>query len=352
MFFERMRRIRLSKSVLFRIIAVCFASMFLGCFESKRSSTNNPYAALYSDLAVSRIENYVGWETGDWKSRIRNLDPQAKEYMIDLNRIDGFDDSPATSPLFSRMQSEIEKALESIPDPVQSLLRRRLVRIYVCESLGGTAVTGFIKDRERSKGGFILLDAKNLDRKANDWISFKENSSYLPSPTRVRVQIESEKNDTRRNAIRYILLHEFGHILAETESVAPSQLAPTRSFSEFPFFTGVWLEENVSNFDTKEFPDRKKIRFYSGNYPLESEWQNIYPVLENTPFPTLYAANNADDFFAEVFVSYVHVILEKKPWNLTIYQKGKKVYFMENGISKPTLEKQRKIIEQLLTASD
>ncbi len=307
----------------------------------------NPYAELYSDISISKMENYVGLDKG-WDSRIKPLDQDAKNYVIVLNKIDGFDDSPAQTPLFESFKKEIAEALESEPEPIQSLLKEKLFRIYVCESLGGSAVTGIVHKNQNVIGGFIIIDAKVLNRKANDWISYKENSAYTKRKTNLKITIEERIGNTKQNAIRYILLHEFGHILSETESIAPSHLEKFRSFQNLPFSGSIWKSENISYLDTSTFPLRPKIRFYSGSISLDDQWKNIYPALEKTPFPTLYAANNADDFFAESFVSYVHVVLEKRPWKLELIQNGKTIYQTENGILKPQLQTQREILKRIL----
>ncbi|WP_246052751.1 hypothetical protein [Leptospira semungkisensis] len=307
----------------------------------------NPYADLFAHSSLSKMENYVGLGS-DWGSRIYNLDTPAKDYVLGLNKIDGFDESPVEARNFPSFKKEVIKTLEAEPEPIQSLLKDKLFRIYVCEDLGGSAISGFIQENGNTKGGFVLLDAKVLDRKANEWITYKENSIYTKGRLAVNVRIEPDEANTKNNALRYILLHEFGHILSGTQKIGPSFFDAFRSYLRFPFFSGIWKSEKIASMDTSFFPIRSKIHFYSGSVSLDEEWEKIYPVLEKSPFPTLYSATNADDFFAESFVSYVHVILEKRPWVLEIKDGEKVLYQMENGITKPSLEKQREIIRKIL----
>ncbi|WP_246050671.1 hypothetical protein [Leptospira langatensis] len=329
---------------MFGVFILAF-SLFTDC--KPKEGDPNPYADLMTRSPLSKMENYVGLGS-DWGSRIYDLDAPSKNYVLGLNKIDGFEDSPIPSRNFQAFKIEVIKTLEAEPEPIQSLLKKKLFRIYVCEDLGGSALSGFVREKGNTKGGFILLDAKILDRKANEWISYKENSTYMKGRLSVQIRIESDQTNTKNNALRYILLHEIGHILSATENIGPSFSDPIRSYENFPFYSQIWRSEKVSYMDDSVFPIRNRIHFYSGSISLDKEWEKIYPVLEKTPFPTLYAAANADDFFAESFVSYVHVILEKRPWILQI-KDGKKVLFqMENGIAKPALEKQREQIREIL----
>jgi hypothetical protein len=50
----------------------------------------------------------------------------------------------------------------------------------------------------------------------------------------------------------------------------------------------------------------------------------VYAQLEQTSFPTLYAANSPYDDFAESFVNYVHVVLMGKPFEVRIDQNGQR----------------------------
>ncbi|PJZ49151.1 hypothetical protein CH362_12020 [Leptospira saintgironsiae] len=327
---------------------VLFILTFETFYSCKEAGDPNPYADVLSSTPLSKIENYVRLESEDWASRIFNLDKQALDYVNELNRVDGFSESPSPVKDLETFKSTLIDALNSQSGPVSSLLKNKLLRIYVCENLGGSAVTGIIRKDNRSIGGFVILDANTLNRNANDWISFKENSAFQKGNIKIQIRIEEDRQNTKTNALRYILLHEFGHILSETESIGPSFFLPKRSYTNFEFYQGVWKSEKVSFLDDSRFVLRSKIRFYSGSLSLDANWEKIYPILANTQFPTLYSATNADDFFADSFVSYVHVVLEKKPWELEILKNNKPIFRMENGITKDSLQSQRKILERIL----
>ncbi|PJZ25567.1 hypothetical protein CH352_17265 [Leptospira hartskeerlii] len=329
------------------VLFILVFETFYSCKEE--AGDPNPYADILSSTPLSKIENYVGLESEDWSSRIFNLDKYASDYVNELNRIDGFTESPTPIKDVETFKATLLDALTSQAGPVSSLLKNKLLRIYVCENLGGSAVTGIVRKDGKSVGGFVILDANTLNRNANDWISYKENSAFQKENVKIRIRIEEEKQNTKANALRYILLHEFGHILSETEKIGPSFFSSKRSYTNFEFYKGIWKSEKVSYLDDSVFIVRPQVRFYSESLSLDENWEKIYPILSSTPFPTLYSAANADDFFADSFVSYVHVILEKKPWELEILKNDKPIFKMENDIRKDTLTTQRKIIERIFS---
>ncbi|HNI89599.1 MAG TPA: hypothetical protein PKX55_15690, partial [Leptospiraceae bacterium] len=197
--------------------------------------------------------------------------------------------------------------------------------------------TGYIYNNEENKpiGGIIIIDSNVIQQKANDWITFKENSVFDKSNTELKIQIEDDKNNTLENALRYILLHEIGHILSNVYRITPDARNKTLDYSNHSFLNKIWKTETDSYYDSSEFPFRKNISFYAApdkKINLDTDWKKIYPVLLKYRFPTMYSATNASDYFAEMFVSYVHCILDKKPWKLSIYQSNKEIYSIENGI--------------------
>ncbi|TGM89359.1 hypothetical protein EHR05_10795 [Leptospira licerasiae] len=328
------------------VVFILVFQTFYSCKEELGDP--NPYADVLASTPLSKIENYVGLDSEDWSSRIFNLDKHALDYVNRLNKIDGFTESPSPVKDLENFKSTLLDALNSQTKPVSSLLKNKLFRIYICENLGGSAVTGIVRKDGKSIGGFVILDANTLNRNANDWISYKENSAFQKGNVKLDIRIEEKEQDTIANSLHYILLHEFGHILSETEKIGPSFFSSKRSYGNFEFYKRVWKSEKFSYLDDSIFTVRPQIRFYSESLSLDENWEKIYPVLLDTPFPTLYSAANADDFFADSFVSYVHVVVEKRPWKLEVLKNNKTIFKMKNGIEKDSLSTQRKIIEKII----
>ncbi|PJZ29580.1 hypothetical protein [Leptospira kmetyi] len=324
-------------------------SVLLGLGFCKPSQTlmgNNPYYRLFTDHPITQAKRYS--LSGTWETRATSLDSEELDFVKEMNRIDGFEDSPVAETDLEPWKNRLRSVRNSLPTSVNLLLDRSLFRVILCKNLGGTGLSSFVYENENALGGVIFLDTGMLTQKANVWISKKENSPFAPSAAaQVRVRIEPDQNDTIETAIEYILLHEFGHVLSVSKKIVPDFRERNRNFSIFEFSNGVWETENDSVFDS-DFPMRKKLKFYSSRpIDLASNWKNIYPPLEKTSFPTLYSAANGDDFFADSFVSYVHTVLQKKVWNLEVLEGEKVVFQMKNGIKEPRCKKQKEFLDRL-----
>ncbi|EMJ91812.1 hypothetical protein [Leptospira alstonii] len=323
----------------FRIVSVLFLLFFC------KPSGNNPYYPLFKDHPITKVERYSLSE--GWERRIAGLNSDEQNFLREMNRIDGFSDSPQAEIDLEIWKNHIRAVRKSLPNSVNTWLDRSLFRVILCKNLGSTGLSSFVYDGEISVGGVIFLDTDLLTQTANRWITKKENSPFASGNVQIQVRIESDSRDDISTAIEYILLHEVGHIIGVQKKIVPDFREKNRNFSTFEFSKGIWETENVSYLDSS-FPIRKEIRFYSSQpIDLKNNWMKIYPALEKTPFPTLYSATNGDDFFADSFVSYVHTKLQKKIWTLEVVQDGKKIYEMKNGIQEPRCKKQMEFLDRL-----
>ncbi|URD69211.1 hypothetical protein [Leptospira borgpetersenii] len=322
--------------------------VFLGLFFCKPSQIpieNNPYHQLFTNHPITRAERYS--LSKSWEYRISGLNSDEQNFIQEMNQIDGLLDPPLTEIDLEFWKNRIRVVRKSLPNSVNTLLDHTLFRVILCRNLGSTGLSSFVYDGSTPLGGVIFLDTGMLTQTANEWITKKENSPFSPGNIQINVRIESDARNRIPEAIEYILLHEVGHIVSVQKGIVPDFREKYRNFNTFEFSKGIWEVENVSSWDLS-FPLRKEIKFYSSKpINLENNWKKIYPVLENTPFPTLYSATNGDDFFADSFVSYIHTELQNKIWTLEILQDRKKIYEMKNGIQKPRCKKQKDFLDRL-----
>ena len=314
----------------------------LSC-QPPKTKNNNPYAELFRTSPATSISSYT--PSPGWRNRIMPLSEIHKKYIIDLNKIDGFDETPSLPENFTYSRNTLA-SIKLMPE-VEAILDKYILGIYLCENLGGTGVSGIVYRDNKPAGGFVILDSKVLDKNANDWITGKERSVFAKSNLQLNIEIENPEDNTIANSMRYILLHETGHVAAIVNNLLPDYRKDYRDFENHVFLKGVWPEENKSIYDAV-FPLRNKIRFYtSKGLSLDNEWRNIYPVLERTGFPTLYSAMHPDEFFAEYFVSYIHTVIDRKKWELSIKDKDHILFKMSNGILKNKNSMQYGMIQNL-----
>lgn len=235
------------------------------------------------------------------------------------------------------------KAIQSrLPEPVRRLAEERIIGIFAVQGLGSSGYAEAVKDEYgEEKYAFIVLDKEVLlSKKANEWASWKENSVFTPAAGedfRLSLRIESDDTDTVENAIRFILLHEMGHALGLASRVHPpwDDARPAEPV-QLPFPRLSWTmnkEGKIVSYFDDQFPERIFLKYYSfTKAPLAGEQMlNVYNHLRgHTNFPTLPAATSQWEDFAESFATYVHVVLDKRPWQATIESKGNIVTIIES----------------------
>ncbi|TGN19190.1 hypothetical protein [Leptospira idonii] len=319
------------------------------CSPSAPRFSPNPYASWSAEDPGLQKQSLSIPLPERWNERAYPLDEIHQKTLTSINAIDGFKDVPEKSSQEEEFKKLLSEVRATLPDAVNRQFDEFVYGIYFVRKLGSTGLTGIIRDGKKPIGGIIFLDTDFLNRKANDWASFKENTVFQEDANNtLHLRIEEEDKDTISAALSFILLHEFGHILAVLGNHAPDYSLKERDFRSFPFFQGIWIGENESEFDSGFFQERKTIRFYGDKkIRLAPEGLNLYRKLKNTPFVTLYSSTNADDTFADSYVSYVHVILQKKPYEIYLLSQGKKKQIFKNGITEENGRRPREFFDKI-----
>ena len=279
----------------------------------------------------------TNWQQKPWQQRIS----AAPDKLVRHIRLDNEDQGYAGNPAAAEPMPEISAALESISSSlspaINSMLSARLIGVFVVDDMGTSGMAEAVADKDGNKRfGIIVLDRSILlKRKANEWATWKEESAFRIAPlngSKLRMMIETEKNNNIVNAIRFIILHELGHTLGIFSNAHPGWNDPPRPDQmNYPFVKLSWTmdekEKVISLFDSK-FPERENIKYYAfGNAKLaEEQIGDVYAKMQKqTNFVSLYAATNLWDDFAETFVNYVHVVLDRRPWEAQIVNAEGKV---------------------------
>lgn len=318
-------------------------------------------ACLWRAILADPVRRLAFWQADFARApaeRIAAAPPELLRYLTLDNMMQGFPQRPREARLDAGFLADAKAAMAEIPEPVRRLFDRRLVGIYFVEDLGGTGYTDFIVDAAgKPVAGVIVLDAAVLNRlTANQWASWKENTPFKPDGDhRLEARIEDGGNDNRKNAIAYILLHELGHVLAIGSDIHPMwDLDPkdVPMSASFPFFDLSWRNERSRNkyfslFDLT-LPQREQVVYYLGAKLVATDMTDLYTRLEQTNFPSLYAATRPGDDFAESFASYVHTVLQGRPWSITISRDGKPVKTFKACWSEPRCAGKRALLEQIL----
>jgi len=307
---------------------------------------------------ATRLETWKAALAKPSAERISAAPAALVEYLTLDNILNGYPDRPRPAQLNAALRADVDGAIADLPRQVWSLFRKKLAGVYFVEGLGGTGYTDYVFDASGTAvAAFIVLDAAVLaTQTANGWATWKENTPFKPDGTySLSARIEADANNNRKNAIQYILLHELGHVLTVGTDLHPAWNTSPREVSQgrqYPFFDLSWRidrEKNlyISLFDA-HFPQRTRTVYYFGPKLAAAEMPATYNNLLSTNFPSLYAATSPGDDFAESFASYVHVVLMRRPWQVTISRDAGNQQVIDHCWDGARCAPKRKLLELLL----
>jgi hypothetical protein len=340
------------------------AALASGCSRVPASCEPTDKACLAELAKHHKAKQIAFWRSAIGKPIVERIGPVPPEF-IDYMRIDnlrqGIPDKPEAAQVSPEFLHDVYQALDEMPDALKHHLGQRLIGIYFAKNMGGTGYTELVyDDNMKPVAGVVVLDADVLAaRTANEWAEWKESSPFKPQAGYgLHMQIEAAEQNTRKDAIQYILLHEFGHVVSIGQQLVPLWDMPANEADRghYSFYELSWIARRaardgesayVSLFDAN-FPQRDKLVFYFGPKLNASDMAATYEGLERTNFATLYSATNPFDDFAEALANYVHVVSMNKPYRITIYNDGKAVKTYESCWAHPRCAAKRRMLEQFL----
>jgi len=280
--------------------------------------------------------NYWGdrWKQTTLTKRVKEAPPELIEKVHIENEMWGFKERPTSIKPPPQIYSAIKSIEESLPKNIISILEKRFIGIFSVKELAGSGYADVVYDKEGNETyALIILDADLLlKKKANEWATWKLNSTFKPDTgghTKIRAVIEKEENNNVVNAIRFILLHELGHVLGMLTKAHSSWVEwydKNKINMDHPFQHLSWrlTKDNklVSLFDDK-FPERRVVKAYSfeksklTNNQILPAYNNL---IKHTNFPSLYATQSLWEDFAESFATYFHVVIDERPWQVIMQQ--------------------------------
>ncbi|MEM6531027.1 MAG: hypothetical protein AAF654_00320 [Myxococcota bacterium] len=336
------------------IVSLSVGSVFAAAKPSKEELR----AKLIQRLEAHPVRKASYWSTlreGE-RPKIGPASRDIIEYLLIDNVLNGFRERPVPSKDMS-MRDDLLAAWDSLPAKVRTLAAARLAGIFLVDDLGGSAYTEVVGDTSGTTvGAFMVMDAKVMNQPPNAWMSWKENTPFRDGAIRVDARIAPAGSKNRVASIRYLLLHELGHVIGETVGAhppwGPAGTIGEIALSEYPFLDIGWQDNPdgkgvVTKYETGRLG---KFAFYQ---PKERRMANDtsiggYRWLRTTPFATLYSLNSIYDDFAEAFANYVHVEMLREPYSISVVE-GDTVHLMYDACwDEPRCEKKRAWLEKLL----
>lgn len=328
------------------IISLCF--LLAGCV----SGISNSY-----DTNVRSIAYWRALKSKNLEERIVLAPDAVVEYILRDNIKNGFPNKPFRPKQDKVLLAEVQQAVLSMPESVRKLVARKLVAIVLIGDLGSSGYSEIVHDELGNPAtGFIALDVHAIDRKANDWATWKENSPFaLDGKIKLTATIEEDDQNNRVQTIQYILLHEIGHIIAIGENFHPpwdKEVTSKEDLKQYPFASISWSfnepDNKVDLLGTHDGFGCYPVYYYTKRptVPLLKALP-CYKALEKTSLISLYSGTNPFDDFAETFAYYVHVVLLGKPWRIKIFDSAH-VYQYEPNWNDNRFKAKKQILESLL----
>jgi len=222
---------------------------------------------------------------------------------------------------------DMQTAMVQIPATILAMLDGALLGVYFGTGLGSSAITDVVVNQDgQILGSVVMLDLDAfMDRTANAWATWKENTPFSSSAhLRLEVEIADGADNTRANAMQFLLLHEFGHVLTAGKQFLPIWWLPPEAMKQtgdYDFLRLAWqIDANKRIVPKREedFAERTGIFYYDTKGLDDAAMLSAYRALQDTTFPSLYASTNAFDDFAETFATYVHSVMLGKPARVRI----------------------------------
>lgn len=313
--------------------------------------------------AVQQLDRYEALLAKPLADRVQPADAAVLDREQVTNRGYGDDVRPRAAAPDDPLVPVVRRVLAELPPPVARLAARHLAAVYLVQDDVATATTEGVQDSQgRWNHAYIVLNLTALKRRANAWATWKERSAFRPSPGyALNVTIEPPGGNDRAGAVRFILLHELGHVLGLGLGVHgywddPRPVPPATRTSAFAALSwevqpahGSSPEALRSRYVTR-FPLLSQVAFYRfAKAPLTlSAAPQVYDALEQTNFPSLYGTLGVFDDFAESFAIYVHAVLLRRPYQVQVLHNGTPVLTYHSCIALGTCPRKAALVAALL----
>jgi hypothetical protein len=184
--------------------------------------------------------------------------------------------------------------------------------------------------------GLIFFDVDALNRTANAWMEFKESTPFLlGEQRRIRGKLAEPADDSRRVLLEFVLVHELAHVADYTMPDDPTILT----------FRGLsWPRQDaLAQAPFAHYPERHE------RDPLpDALVEPYFELIATGAFASPATVASPREDFADSVATYMHTMLRRRPWQLSLYDAGQLVMQLNTCWDEPRCHAKRALIEELL----
>lgn len=278
-------------------------------------------------------------------------------HVAQVNTATGVAAQPTSKQVDADFHADVRAAMATMPASVQALLDGVLLGVGFARQLGSSAISDIVVSSEGVILGVVVaLDVEAFEaRTANAWATWKENTPFTPQDGyRLEAQIAAPEDDNRQRALQYLLLHEFGHVLAAGRGLLPewwNAAKAMRSAHDYHYLPLTWQITpalQVVPLPGNDFSLRADVVYYQAPRLAASQMRDAYAQLQGTNFATLYAATSMHEDFAESFASYVHAVMLGQPQHIRIFHNNALLLQFDGYWKTERSTAKRRLLKQLL----
>lgn len=276
----------------------------------------------HREHAGRQLATYGGVKSGPLEERLAEVPSALEDYLVEDNFLNGFRTTPKAAVLNDREKALVAAALRDVPNEVRQAVDHYLAAVFVVDDLGSSAFTENLSGPERAS--IMVFDRRVLELDANSWATKKELTVFEQVPPNTfSVRLRQSKENAPGLGLRYLMLHELGHVVAYAQRLHPT--AGSGDFDETAFSRLSWQPHTrsdgvrTSGKLKPELDPKFTFGFYGTTFRVPvARAQVLYELASKNCFATLYAMTSVDDDFAEAFAMYAHMKLQNGVYSVSI----------------------------------
>ena len=306
------------------------------------------------------IEKRKQWSNNPiWNNKLISIDTSFKNRIVSCNekyildfitlekQLQNKDVKISAGSINADLINQFGKLYEKWPEGLRKFSEKYILNVFIVKNLGSSGYTFTADD----SSFIIFIDESVLNERPNDFNRTENNCiQFEGTPFLINHVIEEDLNNLPVYTLENILIHEIGHCVGIVKGLTPTFDRRIPLPNELNFYKGCYEVNFIELKELNPYRDKfNKLKYYSNDKKMNcEEYLVVLDDLKNSPFPTTYSTQGQLEFFAEYFYSYIHCIIQKRPFEYRVFNNNKLIKSVRNGIINQSYEPRYLMIEKVI----